>query len=381
MLEYCKKRICITRSNPVKPDSRVEKEAWSLKRAGYNVFILAWDRDNNHKAHYEKIRIVDEVVTITRLGHRASYGEGFKNIVPYLFFQLHMFIWLIQNKDKIDIIHACDFDTAYTSFVFAKLFKKKFVFDIFDFIAGEPKSLFERIIKKVQFLIINNADATIICTEDRIKQIEGSKPQKLTIIHNSPFKEIMNNRLYDNFDLNKEKIKIVYVGILQDFRLLKEMTECISENSEYELHIGGFGKYENYFKEASQKYKNIFFYGRLPYNQTIELELKCDIMTAIYDPSIENHRFAAPNKFYEALMLGKPLIMVKGTGMADIVKKYNIGILIDYSKESFCNVLKVISSKINLNYNNIKNRTASLFDEKYAWNIMDCRLKKLYEDL
>ena len=34
-------------------------------------------------------------------------------------------------------------------------------------------------------------------------------------------------------------------------------------------------------------------------------------MTAIYDPNISNHYYAAPNKFYEALMLGKPLIMVK----------------------------------------------------------------------
>lgn len=42
-----KTRVCILRSNPVRPDSRVEKEAWSLAKAGYDVHILAWDRDTN----------------------------------------------------------------------------------------------------------------------------------------------------------------------------------------------------------------------------------------------------------------------------------------------------------------------------------------------
>ena len=35
-----KKKVCIIRSNPVNPDSRVEKEALSLKRFGY--LCKAW---------------------------------------------------------------------------------------------------------------------------------------------------------------------------------------------------------------------------------------------------------------------------------------------------------------------------------------------------
>ena len=43
-------KVCILRSNPVKPDSRVEKEALALACAGYSVEIVCWDRDSNHKA-------------------------------------------------------------------------------------------------------------------------------------------------------------------------------------------------------------------------------------------------------------------------------------------------------------------------------------------
>ena len=36
------KKVCIIRSNPVRPDSRVEKEAWTLKKNGYDVHILVF---------------------------------------------------------------------------------------------------------------------------------------------------------------------------------------------------------------------------------------------------------------------------------------------------------------------------------------------------
>ena len=55
-----KKSVCIIRSNPVKPDSRVEKEAWSLMNAGYDVHILAWDRDADTGEREEVIMVAGE---------------------------------------------------------------------------------------------------------------------------------------------------------------------------------------------------------------------------------------------------------------------------------------------------------------------------------
>ena len=37
-------RVVMLRSNPVNPDSRVEKEVLALSKAGFDVQILAWDR-------------------------------------------------------------------------------------------------------------------------------------------------------------------------------------------------------------------------------------------------------------------------------------------------------------------------------------------------
>ena len=58
-------KICIIRSNPVRPDSRVDKEAWSLVKAGYDVQILAWDRDTDIEESKDFVHVVDVNIPIT----------------------------------------------------------------------------------------------------------------------------------------------------------------------------------------------------------------------------------------------------------------------------------------------------------------------------
>ncbi len=372
-------RIVMIRSNPVRPDSRVEKEAVSLVAGGHKVTILCWDRDSNHKATYETIEVTGIEIPIVRIGYKAEFGAGKKSLVPFIKYQMAMIGWLIKNRKQYDVIHACDFDMACFSSVVARVYKKKFVFDIFDFVAGEPKNVFQRLVKKRQFRIINKADGTIICTEDRKRQIAGAKPRRLEVIHNAPFEEQMK-RERKPFRKNADKIAVAYVGILQDYRLLKEIGAYFEKHPEYEWHVGGFGKYREYFEDLDKKNDNIFFYGRIPYEDTLALEAECDIMLAVYDPAIENHRFAAPNKFYEALMLGKPVMMVKGTGMSEVVEKEGIGCLIEYSENGFSEGLHDLVRERE-RWNEMKKKMQSLYRAEYSWDRMKGRLLKLYDEI
>ena len=375
-----KKTICIIRSNAVDPDSRVEKEAATLKKLGYRVIILAWDRSSNHKLAHEYINVYDEKIDIFRLGYKAKFGAGMKSLIPYLKFQCGQFKWLIKNKEEIDAIHACDFDTALFSCLANCFMKKKYVFDIFDFICGNPQNLIEKIVKKIQLEIINKSDATIICTEKRKEQIKLSHPKILEIIHNTPMISGERRKIELKCQDIDRKIKVVYVGILQDFRLLKEITSVLKNNSQYEFHIGGFGKYEEFFRIQSKNCNNIVFHGKLSYEDTLKLEYQSDIMLAIYDPSIENHYYAAPNKFYESLMLGKPLMMVKGTGMSEYIEKYKIGTLIEYTGESFMEGLETLVLK-KTDWQIMGKKMQEIYIKEFSWDVMGKRLARLYSNI
>lgn len=287
--------------------------------------------------------------------------------------------WLLKNRTSYDIIHACDFDTAYIASHCAKLLKKRLVYDIFDYYVdafGVPQRL-KGLIESRDHKIINSADAVVLCTEQRREQIQGTDPKQLTIIHNTP---PTYNDGSNTMALNQDKVKIVYVGILDQGRFLKELASIIINKYDCELHIGGFGPFENYFKELAEVHTNIIFYGKLPYEKTLELENKCNIMTAIYDPAITNHYYAAPNKFYEALMLGKPLIVVKNTGIDKVVSKNNIGEVIEFNRESLENAIEKLIQR-RTEWTEISQKMKEVHSKQFSWSEMEKRLMGLYHEI
>ena len=57
------KTVLFIRTNPVMPDSRVEKEVSALVAHGFEVSVLAWDRSDNYSIRKEALN--DSVKTVT----------------------------------------------------------------------------------------------------------------------------------------------------------------------------------------------------------------------------------------------------------------------------------------------------------------------------
>jgi glycosyltransferase involved in cell wall biosynthesis len=370
-------KILFIRANPVKPDSRVEKEVASLHNNGFDVSVLGWDRNDDYPLRREPLNDSLKDVVAYRVGIKASFGSGMKNLKYLARYQAEIRKFL--RKHQFDVVHACDFDTAFTAFHSINHRKTRFVYDIFDYYADafSIPSFMRRPVIALDRKIINGADLDIICTEQRREQIAGSNPKKLIVIHNCPPKTVLHENERDCKD--NEPVRIAYFGILSASRLIKEMIEVVSENKEYELHIGGFGVLEEYVKESSEKNGNIVFYGTVPYQKVLEVESESDILTAIYDPAVKNHYYAAPNKFYESLMLGKPVIMAKNTGMSEIVEEHDIGATIDFSKEGIKKGLMELTEKKS-RWPQMSFRMKKLYNDEYSWDEMERRLISAYHE-
>lgn len=374
--------VVLIRSNPVKPYPRLEKMANCLAKNGYGVTVLAWDRESDYSPKEEELKLKDTTVKIVRIGIKGQFSGGIKkNLKGLLGFQKFIYTWLKNHKSEYDIIHAYDFDTGYTALKCAKLFGKKIIYDIPDYYVdshGMNGTTIGKVIKHLEDSVINKADATIICTEERKKQIKGTTPKRLYVIHNTPDIDVNSDECADDVC---GRLKLVYVGIFGRARFVDKIAEVVAARDDCELHIGGFGAgMEPYFEDMAQKYDNIFYYGRIPYDKTIELECKCDIMCAIYDPSVPNHYYAAPNKFYEALSLGKPLLMARNTGMASIVEEQGIGEVIEYNAESLNLALdKLVDNKKNFKLISLKEK--ELYNSNYSWKKMESVIKEIYSHM
>lgn len=376
------KKIVLLRSNPVSPDPPVEKVASTLLNFGYQVRILAWDRDNNYKEKKQELKVKGGKVIKTTFGIKAQYGERFKSIGQLFLFQLRIANWLIKNREQYDIIHAFDFDTGFIAIKCAKKFDKKFVYHILDFYVeshGLQSTKVGGMIRRLEINVINNSNQVIICSEERRKQIKGSHPAKICVIHNTPqFLCGLDNDYNILGDNNKNKI--IYIGILAKGRFIEEIANIVAMDDRFEFHIGGFGHLERDISNYANTYSNIFFYGKLSYAETLSLEKQGDIMTAIYDPNIPNHKYAAPNKFYESLMLGKPVIMVKGTGFDKIVEQEKIGCVIEYSQDSLKEGLEELLLHKE-KWKEMGRRGKRLYQEEFSWEIMEKRLFSIYKEL
>ena len=314
-----------------------------------------------------------------QLDIKAKTGRGLRNIFQLLLYQTLVFKWLLSNRNKYDVIHVFDFDAGLPVMIVCKFARKKYVYHIADFYVdsrmGIP-SLIKNIIKKLEFLVISNAETTIVCTEDRVKQIEGSNPKKLVVIHNAPS---LSPSVRPTNTFSEDKLIFTYVGSLSERRFVKHAIQIFKNLPEFQLNIAGMGNLAEYVEEEAKKAKNIKYFGKVDYNTALDMYAHSNVMFAIYDPRVPNHKFSAPNKVYEAMFLGKPIIVAKGTGVDKIVKQNEMGFVIDFSENGFIGVLEQIKNNPTILEQYGENARKAY--PRYSWPIMKKRLVNVYEEL
>ena len=362
-------RICFIRSDKGYPDSRVEKEMYALS-SEHEVILLGWDREKSgDEVIHEKHSIHGKEFDLYLIPEPADYGGGMRRMLgPMRRFWKRAYNWLSENNDKYDAVHVVNFDTAKPAFKAAKRFKKKTVYDIFDYYADSYNApgIVKSCIRNLENNYISKADMTIICSDERKFQISGSDPKKLIVVENTP----EDIEVRDDFALDPGsdpgKPKVVYAGMLVFDRFLKETAKVMMQRNDIEWHVAGYGVLRPFIEECAANHDNIFYYGPLPYDDILALEKKCDIMTALQDPSVPNNRYSAPNKFYEALMLGKPVIMGKNGTLYNEIRVHGIG-----------DVIEVIDADVQTEIFNSLDRVLLMRDR---WESMSATARALYEN-
>lgn len=374
-------RIAYVHNIEIELDSRSQKEVSSLIKAGHQIMVCGWNKDRNGAIEKKIIETRGCKFYVQNICIKVKKGKGFKeNIISLLKYEFSLAKWLIKNRNDFEAVHACSLDVMSVAEPIAKIFNKKIVYDVYDDYA-DSHSVGDRLhslIKRIDAHFLKKADTVIICSEKRVEQLATKKEKKLVVIHNTPDVSSVNSALMPTLD--NGKLKIAYIGNLNDGRLVFEIAKMIAENQKFEFYCGGSGVHEQDMMSLSQKCDNIHFYGRLTYEQTLSLESNCDVIPAIYDPNVKNHKFAAPNKFYEALYLGKPTIMIHNTGMDDMVDKYSTGLTTEFSIENIERSFDQIADNLLL-WKNREETIKSVYKELFSWDIMESRLLSVYEEL
>lgn len=345
--------IALLRSTDGNPDSRFEKYVNYLQEKNLPYITVCWDRKGNK----------NETNTAFYYKRPSTYGKRYGNVGGLLGFSKFLFKTLWKNRKRYSVIHACDFDTVVPAILIHIFLRKKVIYDIFDWYVDSRsvKGILKWVIYTLEFFNIKMSEAVIICEEERRKQIIF-KPKQLWVLPNIPNYKTEQPKTQTN-----EKLTIGYVGILTSGRGLENLINYAKSNNSINLKIGGFGALESVLQDV-ERYENITYYGSVPYVKALEILNSVDIVYAMYQKINKNHILAAPNKYYEGLYLGKPIVTTAGTIVGEKTLKYKTGFVIEETYEDLTNLLERIDDSVIAEYG--KNAKA-LWNDKYSTYVED----------
>ncbi|MGA9397320.1 MAG: glycosyltransferase family 4 protein, partial [Anaerolineaceae bacterium] len=261
-----------------------------------------------------------------------------------------------------------------------KFFKKHVIYDIFDFYADHLRATpvwIKNIIRRVDLWAIGRADALILVDDARITQVAGSKLRLIAIVYNSP--EDLCRKFDREKNLTAGSLRLVYIGLLQVERGLLEVLSVLRKHPEWHLDLAGFGGDEDKILTEASKMPNIHWHGRVSYQKALQLSGSADVLFATYDPAIPNHKYSSPNKIFEAMMLGKPVIVAAGTNMDRMIEEAECGYVVPYGNipalEKALQSLAVDPDMMQ----RLGGNARKAYETTYAWSIMSQRLIQLYD--
>ena len=359
--------VVFLRSQIPSADSRLQRYVDIIKEKKIPYLITAWNRENKKKNEKENTILYNK---------RAPIGGGVSNIFSLILWNLFLFRILWENRKNYIIIHSIDFDTCIPAYIIAKIFKKKFIFDVYDKYtdARNTPSFVAFFIDRIEKYCCIHCDKLILPDECRIKQLNISpNKERISIIENVPYTQF---NLVTK-EIRKDNLVFSYVGILEEKnRGIENLLNAVAHNPSVKLYIAGAGKIESLVKEKTEKYPNIVFYGQVSSQKALEILSKCDVIVGMYYKTIKNHLYASPNKYFEHLFLGKVLLTTEGTPPGDKVKKYNTGFAIGETEADILHFIKNIDINIIKQYS-INAR--KIWIEKY--NNYQEKLKEKYLNL
>lgn len=302
--------------------------------------FIGWNRDGNNPV------LPHSVMWKKQAGYNVGGIKAVKNRVGWMWF---VYRQLCKMKPKNTIIHGCDLDSAFPAACY-KLFhsENKLIFDIFDWFSATLYNQKPYILTAFKFMekfTVNRADKVILCEKERIEQIPFEVSQsKLSVLPNIPnfandsFLKDDSAKRFDN-----DLITFSYVGGFSTDRCLFEIVS-LAEKGLINLSIAGFGnsELEERLKTDNEMYPNIRYYGKVKYEDGLNISYNSDVMFAMYQTINPNNIYAAPNKYYEAMFLGKPLFTTKGTIIEKKVLDRSMGYVSGESEEEIAIVIKSI---------------------------------------
>ena len=360
-------------------DTRVfYREAQSLVNHGHKVTIIA--------PHTEVINEIIDGVHIKTIQKPNSKALHFLTMLK---------IFKEGLKIKCDVFHCHEPGSLLICFILKVLTGNKMVYDAHEYYPEliAENVFFPKVVKKPIHVIVDKGELFLCKFCDYIVTVNESLRNRFAqfgntvVLYNVPSLD-----LFPLKDVEMEQNTIVYAGYVSRERgldkLLKSLLDVRKAYPNLFLLVAGYIQDTDEFKIEVKNFidnnslnGNVKITGWLPYADIVTNIQKSMAGMILFQPIYYNNIIGLPNKLFEYMACGKPVIASDFPEIRAIVKEANCGLLIDSSN------IDDITKAIIWIMNNPKeaqemgSRGRKSIEKKYNWAEMEKLLFNMYDDI
>lgn len=336
---------------------------------------------NNHQPEQEYIM---EDVLVYRPKQFIPKPKKSKILKAAFYIEWYIRILLFAKKQDISIVSCHSLAALPISILIKKLTKAKCVYETHELeteragLSGVLKKLAKLVERKLIYaldgiVVVSNAYA-----DWYVKEYPGiTRPLVVRNIPDITNIDLVASNLRGKFKIPKEKLLFTYIGILNFGRGLEIIIEAFKKMPQHCLIIMGDGPYRDKVINEVKGIPNIFYHESVPSDQVLSYVRCCDVGLFLAEAICLSYEYALPNKFFEYVFSGCPLILSSLIECKKLIDKHNVGWYCDASAED---LIKCIS-EITIDDLNEKKHNTLAMREKFSWKEDAEPLCKLYQRL
>jgi glycosyltransferase involved in cell wall biosynthesis len=315
---------------------------------------------------------------------------------PFLLLCFNYKIFKLAKSEKYNVFHAHDLNTLLGGYLASINQDAKLIYDSHElylernrFQPYNPIGKWMR--KRVEAYLIKRSNYVITVNDSLSRIIANTYKVKLpAVIMNTPsLEKVTPNSQYlsirDAIGIQNNHYVLLYSGSITFNRGLENLIQALVYLPQCFLVLMGFGndkykkKLENIATELGVKSRFDFF-GPVPSNQVTLYAEGADLGVAPIENVCLSYYYCSPNKLFEYLLAGLPVIASNFPEMAHIIDQYDVGTTFDPSipKDIARAAMEIL--KAPEKWKNIKKNTNAVA-LNYNWENESRKLIDIYQTL
>jgi len=397
------KKITMALTNDVIRDARVLREATTLVKNGFIVTIVGI---KSEKTPYEEIWDCIHIKRIDPAPWKGTFRDTIGTVTRYM---RHVFTYgnLTQKYlyDTLitvptDIYHSHDFNTLLPVVKAAQHRKVPYVYDSHELFVdtlneiptrGWHERAFMKIVRlycKIMERKYIRKAAYVITVNQQISD-ELSKRYSIPkpiVLRNIPLlKHIEQKKNWHSiFNIPSDSKIILYQGVIGTSRGVLQLINAMTHLPDnYHLVFLGYGSFVHKIEPTAQK---LNINDRIHYHPAVALDVLlkytagADCGVSLIEPNNLSKQFALPNKLFEYMMAGLPIVCSDLPAMREVIQTAHNGSL---TKNLEPNVIAQTIQKTleQMDTEQLKNNSLQSAREIFNWEKESKKLLALYKTL